>query len=60
MRIDDAMLERVIANEGESDSGPVSATGVLRLALDLRDARKELREIKDNIEDAAMEYKLHD
>jgi hypothetical protein len=45
MRITDTALQELIENEGELKSGPISATGILRLALDLQDARKELLEL---------------
>jgi len=38
-RISDETLKILIDNEGELPSGSISAMGVLRLALDLRDAR---------------------
>ena len=42
-RISDKMLNKLIDNEGELlPSGGISAMGVLRLALDLRDAHAEL------------------
>lgn len=42
-RISDEMLDKLIENEGTVDGLNVpSVTGVLRLALDLRDARREL------------------
>jgi len=41
-RIPDDLLQDLIDNEGlTSDWAEVSPTGVLRLALDLRDARRE-------------------
>lgn len=40
MRVSAALLHEVIANEGELRTGPISSTGVLRLALDLREARE--------------------
>ena len=43
MRISDKMLQTLIDNEGELlPLSPTSAMGVLRLALDLRDARKDI------------------
>ena len=43
MRISDKMLNKLIENEGELlDGGSISAMGILRLALDLRDARAKL------------------
>jgi len=41
-RIPDELLNKLIDNEGELEAGSISAMGVLRLALDLRDARAEL------------------
>lgn len=40
MRIPENLLAEVIANEGELRTGPVSALGVLRLALDLKETRE--------------------
>lgn len=43
-RISDTVLATIIENEGEARPGhPVSALGVLRLALDLQAARVALR-----------------
>ena len=41
-RISDEKLNELIDNEGELSSGAISIMGVLRLALDLRDARADL------------------
>jgi len=40
-RISDETLKKLIDNEGELLSGSISAMGILRLALDLQDARTE-------------------
>lgn len=46
MHITDSMLDRIIDNEGTVDGLTVpNATGVLRLALDLRDAREDIRRL---------------
>ena len=47
MRIKGDQLAKLIANEGTSDGiNPVSATGVLRLALDLQEAREEIEKLR--------------
>lgn len=40
MRVPQNLLEELIENEGELRSGPVNTTGILRLALDLKEARE--------------------
>jgi hypothetical protein len=45
MRVPQTLLEELIANEGELQSGPINNMGVLRLALDLKEAREELNTI---------------
>jgi hypothetical protein len=53
MRITNAQLQKLIANEGTSDgSNPVSVTGVLRLALDLQKARAEVKRPQEEITEA--------
>jgi len=47
-RISDEKLNELIDNEGELSSGAISIMGVLRLALDLRDARAT-KEIPDQL-----------
>lgn len=42
MRIPQNLLEELIENEGELRSGPVNTTGILRLALDLKEAREDI------------------
>lgn len=50
MRVTDDMLDRIIANEGTVDGMTVpNATGVLRLALDLRDARADIRRLGEQV-----------
>jgi hypothetical protein len=41
------MLEEVIRCEGATPFGEVTPTGVLRLALDLKEAREEIATLKD-------------
>ncbi len=47
MRIENHSVEELIANGGELKVGPVNQIGVLRLALDLRDARQELLKARE-------------
>ena len=42
MRIPENLLNELIQNEGELENGPINTMGVFRLALDLRDLRKEI------------------
>lgn len=42
MRITNKMLNELIANEGELKTGPINSMGILRMALDLKDARNEI------------------
>ena len=44
MRVSNASLNELIANHGELSTSPLNALGILRLALDLRDARAALNE----------------
>ncbi len=46
MRIADKYLTELIANDGQLQSGPVGNLAVLRLALDLREAREKLAELE--------------
>ena len=60
MRISDKMLNKLIENEGELLEGSISAMGVLRLALDLRDARAKLAVFSQqtqNEDDPRMEWR---
>lgn len=41
-RIAQGFIEEIIAHHGELRSGPVAPAGVLRLALDLREARERI------------------
>jgi|694.fasta_scaffold00471_64 hypothetical protein len=50
MRIPANLLDELIENEGELKSGPVATMGVLRLALDLRDARRAQRMLPKLVE----------
>jgi hypothetical protein len=43
MRSPDDKLNEIINNHGTLATGPISALGVLRLALDLQEARFELK-----------------
>lgn len=42
-RVPDEVLEEIISNDGcrKGSANPINATGVLRLALDLQEARAE-------------------
>lgn len=46
MRIADKYLTELIANEGQLTTGSVGNLAVLRLALDLREAREKLAELE--------------
>lgn len=49
-RITDDLMKKLIAQEGTVDGiTPPNATGVLRLALDLQDARRRVRELEAQI-----------
>ena len=53
-RIDDETLDRLIDHEGTVDGLNVpNVTGILRLALDLRDARRELARMRADKERAS-------
>ena len=55
-RISDSALDSLIDNEGTVDGINVpNVTGILRLALDLRNARQELNAIETEIERAEKE-----
>lgn len=49
MRIPDSILQEVIENDGDTKGGPVNSMGVLRLALDLKEARADLKEARAEI-----------
>ena len=51
MRINDAFLSELITHSGELRTGPVHTFGVLRLALDLKDARSVIAELRSQIEE---------
>lgn len=46
MRIADKYLKELIANNGQLASGPIVPLGVLRLALDLREAREQIAQLE--------------
>ena len=58
MRISKEALEELIEHEGELKHGPINTMGILRLALDLQDARRETREAQIDLERllSAMEF----
>lgn len=58
MRVPKELLEEVIRFSGELKNGPINEMGVLRLALDLQDARRETREAQLDLEHllSAMEF----
>jgi hypothetical protein len=45
-RVPSALLKELIEHEGELRTGPPHATGVLRLALDLQNARLEIGQLR--------------
>lgn len=45
-RVSDEYVEEIISNKGELATGPVSALGVLRLALDLHAARARIKDLE--------------
>jgi hypothetical protein len=47
MRIENHSVDELIDNGGELKVGPMNQIGVLRLALDLRDARQELEKARE-------------
>jgi hypothetical protein len=53
MRIPQDMLEDLIENEGETGTGPINNLGILRLALDLQEAREEIAKLKECNKDMA-------
>ncbi len=52
-RVAQALLLELIENGGELRSGPVATLGVLRLAIDLRDAREELARLREQAAQSA-------
>lgn len=48
MRVSNAMLEEIIANDGcrRGSVTPINSTGVVRLAVDLLDARAQVRRLE--------------
>ncbi len=58
MRITSEVLDELDLHEGQRAHGPVSQTGVLRLVLDLKDARAELKQARDDQDQllSAMEF----
>jgi len=56
MRVPNELLQEVIDNNGETRCGPVNSMGALRLALDLKEARKAL---KSNIPQAQAKELLN-
>lgn len=57
MRVPDNLLEELIENEGELVTGPIRGIGILRLALDLREARQRLKDI--SLKAKNSDNKLH-
>lgn len=49
MRIVNEVLIELVEHNGELKHGPINATGVLRMALDLQEARARIRELEDEI-----------
>ena len=45
MRVPQYLFEELIENEGELRGGPILPIGILRLALDLKEAREVCREM---------------
>jgi hypothetical protein len=46
MRIADKYLKELVANDGQLTTGPVGHLAVLRLALDLREAREQIAQLE--------------
>ena len=55
MRIIKETLDEIIEHKGEIKHGPLNSTGVLRLALDLRDARARIAELEELLENPDSE-----
>ena len=49
MRIVPEVLDELIEHNGEIKHGPINTTGVLRLALDLREARARITELEQEL-----------
>ena len=52
-RVATKLLDEVIEHEGETRRGPVSPFGVLRLALDLKEARARVAELEHDVAEFA-------
>ncbi len=57
MRIINETLDEIIEHKGEIKHGPLNSTGVLRLALDLREARERISALERHIE--LMRFTTH-
>jgi len=49
-RVKSKYLDELIENEGELQSGPINTMGILRLALDLRDAREKVQQLEKQLQ----------
>lgn len=47
MRIPQHLLEELIENDGELKSGPINSMGILRLGLDLKEARIKIKHFNE-------------
>ena len=58
MRITTEKLNELIRHSGETMGGPINEMGVLRIALDLKDARAELKQARADQDHlfSAMEF----
>ena len=59
MRIIKEALDELIRHNGELKHGPINSTGVLRLALDLRDARARIAELEQEAQRRGWERDEH-
>ena len=55
MRLLNAHIDELVKNGGELRTGPINSLGVLRLALDLKDARVKIKELEEEIEQLGYE-----
>jgi hypothetical protein len=52
-RIPQDLLQNVIDNEGELNSGPVATMGVWRMAMDLKESRTEIARLNNALQTLA-------
>ena len=46
-RVRDSYIEQLIKFEGQLSTGPINDIGILRLALDLKDARDKIKALEE-------------